>query len=248
MASMEILITRQSSHCFGRRSGLGGSWGENSGFEPPHNRDFAIGRGGYSGFPRKRAQLFLQAARRVSRLVRRARYGQRRAVACADKDRWPGRKTPRPARRHRSCRRRRFPDCPAFGVEMDLAAAIESPAGRAWNPPAGTGRRPSSLILACERLQRHHAFLRDVGLDRARDLDAVALPRRRPAARRGSARPKAGRASAASAARCSASASITTGMPFCGSRATLASKETGLLSSSCLHLAPPSGRLRQPES
>ena len=36
----------------------------------------------------------------------------------------------------------------------------------------------ASLILACDRLQRHHALLGDGGIDLARDLDAVALPRR----------------------------------------------------------------------
>ena len=97
----------------------------------------------------------------------------------------------------------------------------------------------SSLILACDRLQRHHALLRDGGLDLARDLDAVALPRRdqqlgapgfdREQAVVGGKPLRAARRPPRS----------TTGMPLCGSRATLASNETGLAAGSSRHHLPP---------
>ncbi len=124
---------------------------------------------------------------------------------------------------------------------MDFAAAFE-PAGRAWNPPAGTGLRPSRRSSpATARASPRIACVMSASTW-PDDLDAVALPWRDQQVGPESLDRDAAHALAASASRCAASASITTGMPFCGSRDIEALKETGLFVLLLSHLMRPSCR------
>ena len=238
MASMEILITRYSSHGLPGRDWLPDGAREGSakiavlGCRTTGIFDIAAA---IQDFPSRDRSFSLEFALQRARSSPVGLQPTRRP-ACADKDRSPGRKTARQARRRRSCRRKRSPGCPGLRHRARSRRRLRSPAGRAWNPRAGTAPRPARRYAP----RTGSSVTTQAWVMSASTRPLTLTPLRFHGATRSSARKRSTESSpcsSARAARCRASASITTGMPLCGSRATLATKDTGLWASSCFIVA-----------